>query len=624
VPKKFSGHRKPSSAPPRLPVKAPAKPRSSIPPPFEGIQSNTCRNAACSNFGIEPVVDPSRRGKGKRVGDGYAIVGHNKIRGQARLRCRKCGEHASLKSNLGIKEELDRIGAYLKAPPGPSCSNIGCVNHGLAVRKSPKAYYAHGKSPSGSRRWRCKACGSTVTDSTGRRRQRKSYENRLVFELLINKSPIKAIARVADLSPNAVYDKIDFIREQCLAFARSREAELPRIPIRRLQISTDRQDYVINWTDRKDRRNTKLTAVGSADNKTGYVFGMHLNFDPSVEREEIERQTQLLGDYNYTHPYLRRHARLWLELDQRSAQPLPLGVPALVKGEGAMKRVQKFIREQEFLADPEAKEAVTSFEALPRRGMQVHFEYTVHAHFRLLRSLIGNAGRVRMFMDQDDTLRAGCLSAFAGEILAGRADAFFVQIDKTYGVDTRRKLILQSLATYEAFRQKHGVDWDDRRIRLHMIREQLENLGTRKPGWRDRWIKDPQHTLNEPDKAVCWITDRGGYGLHHLAVIISRASLHGIDRYFMQLRRLLSMLERPVHSPSSNRTWHGYSPYNPEMVQKVLDIFRVHYNFVKTERQRKGPDGRLVPVRTPAMKLGLARGQIRIEDILYFNGGRVD
>jgi hypothetical protein len=54
------------------------------------------------------------------------------------------------------------------------------------------------------------------------------------------------------------------------------------------------------------------------------------------------------------------------------------------------------------------------------------------------------------------------------------------------------------------------------------------------------------------------------------------------------------------------------------MIQKLLDIFRVYYNFVKTERQRKSPDGRLVPVRTPAMKLGLARGQIRIEDILYF------
>lgn len=360
------------------------------------------------------------------------------------------------------------------------------------------------------------------------------------------------------------------------------------------------------------------TAVGSADNRTGYLFGMHLNFDPEPGPDEVERQTILLGDYDHTHPYLRRHARLWLELDHKTAQVLPSGVPALRKAEGAMKRVQKFVMERHALTDPEAKELITTFHALPRSGMQVHFEYTAHAHFRLLRSLIGHAGRIRFFMDQDDTLRAACVSSFASEILDGRTDAFFVQIDKTYGVDTRRLLILQSHALYEEFRKEYDVDWPDRRIRLHIIRKQLENLGFTQPGWRDRWIKDPQHTLNEPDKAVCWITDRGGYGLDHLAVIISRASLHGIDRYFMQLRRLLSMLERPIHSPSSNRTWHGYSPYNPEMIQKLLDIFLVHYNFVKTERPRKSRDGKSPPVRTPATKLGLAKGQIRIEDMLYF------
>lgn len=621
MPKIFSGGAGAGSASPSLlPVEAGTKRRPRVPPAADGIQSNTCRNAACTNFGVEPLahLPQGRQKKGEEITDAYLVVGHNKIKGQSRLRCRKCGEHISLKSNLGIKEELDRIGAYLRPSLGPACQNKECVNYRQPVRKTPRGYYSHGRTRFGSPRYKCKACGSVVTETTGRRRQHKSYENRLVFELLINKSPIKAMARVADLSPKAVYDKIDFIHEQCLAFARDRESELPNIPIRRLHISTDRQDYVINWADRKDRRNTQLTAVGSADNKTGYVFGMHLNFDPEPDPDEVERQTILLGDYDHTHPYLRRHARLWLELDHKTAQTLPPGVPALRKGEGAMKRVQKFVMERHALADPEAKELITTFHALPRKGMQVHFEYTVHAHFRLLRSLIGHAGRTRFFMDQDDTLRAACVSSFASEILDGRADAFFVQIDKTYGVDTRRLMILQSQGLYEKFREENKVDWPDRRIRLHLIRKQLENLGFTQPGWRDRWIKDPQHTLNEPDKAVCWITDRGGYSLDHLAVIITRASLHGIDRYFMQLRRLLSMLERPIHSPSSNRTWYGYSPYNPEMIQKLLDIFRVHYNFVKTERPRKGAEGQTRHVRTPAMKLGLAKGQIRIEDILYF------
>jgi hypothetical protein len=76
----------------------------------------------------------------------------------------------------------------------------------------------------------------------------------------------------------------------------------------------------------------------------------------------------------------------------------------------------------------------------------------------------------------------------------------------------------------------------------------------------------------------------------------------------MQLRRLLSLLERPISTPSNaGRVWRGYSPYRPERIQQILDICRVHYNYVA-----KGKDK-----RTPATRIGLAKGHIRIEDILY-------
>ncbi len=37
---------------------------------------------------------------------------------------------------------------------------------------------------------------------------------------------------------------------------------------------------MINWSDADDRRNIIFHAVGSADNTTGYVLGLHLNFVP--------------------------------------------------------------------------------------------------------------------------------------------------------------------------------------------------------------------------------------------------------------------------------------------------------------------------------------------------------
>ena len=54
------------------------------------------------------------------------------------------------------------------------------------------------------------------------------------------------MCEIADLSPTAIYGKIDFLRRQCLAFAAERESQLPNISFERLYLCTDRQDYIVN------------------------------------------------------------------------------------------------------------------------------------------------------------------------------------------------------------------------------------------------------------------------------------------------------------------------------------------------------------------------------------------
>ena len=65
-----------------------------------------------------------------------------------------------------------------------------------------------------------------------------------------------------------------------------------------------------------------------------------------------------------------------------------------------------------------------------------------------------------------------------------------------------------------------------------------------------------------------------------------------------------------IHSAriSVFRRWFGYGPYKPVMVGKMLDIFRVFYNFVEVGRDKQ----------TPAMRLGLAKGKITVENIIYY------
>src|SRR3546814_11569307 len=78
----------------------------------------------------------------------------------------------------------------------------------------------------------------------------------------------------------------------------------------------------------------------------------------------------------------------------------------------------------------------------------------------------------------------------------------------------------------------------------------------------------------------------------------------------MQIRRLIMMLERPISTPSNDgRVWRGYSAYNPRIIQKLLDIYRVYYNYVAVGEDK----------RTPALRLGLAMGPVKLETILYFD-----
>ena len=146
-------------------------------------------------------------------------------------------------------------------------------------------------------------------------------------------------------------------------------------------------------------------------------------------------------------------------------------------------------------------------------------------------------------------------------------------------------------------------------VKRLLIKERLASM-TLHGKWQDRWLDHPFLTLSEPEKSVAYLTDLGDYDEDHLAWLYNKASLQGGDSFFNQVRRRLSLLERPIPSQSNKgRIWKAYSPYDPGNVAKVLDIMRTVHNFILT-----GKDG-----KTPAERLGLAQAPLDYEDILYFS-----
>jgi len=593
-----------------------------IPEAVDGIQVNFCKNPCCRNFGVPAKNEVQSRGRGfATVGsdnDTYIVVGKNSKRGDAvpQLSCKCCGEQPTIKSNLAIAQEVSRFWPANKLREATSsCPDLACANHGKQIDAASAEYSRHGKTSSGSGRYKCKRCGKVFTDHIAPlpafKQSIHKHKNISVFKLLVSKVPFRRICELESFFMATFYQKMDFLAKQCRAFAASREQELPRLKFKRLNIAVDRQDYVINWNTTNDKRNITLHCIASADNTSSYIFGAHLDYDSDVDRQLIEADASADGDNALRAPF-RKYARLWLETEPLPS-PRATGVP-IPGSPSILDKVRDTYATAQARPDIEIPVEEDVVRRLPRKGMQVHSEYPIYGHFEFLRRLLPGCEKIVFYLDQESGIRAACHAAFWPQILEKRCDAFFVKIDKELTVNEKRRLKAQSDRELSDYLDKNpalsDAYVDD--VRLFYLKDMIRD--TVPAGrWHDEWLVYPFPNMSEPKKAVSWLTDLKdhAYDDFELAELYLRASLHGIDRFFMQMRRLTSLLERPIATSSSaRRLWYAYAPYSPLVVAQLVEIFRVYYNYIKAGKDKK----------TPAMRLGLAKGKVSFEDVVYFKG----
>jgi hypothetical protein len=265
--------------------------------------------------------------------------------------------------------------------------------------------------------------------------------------------------------------------------------------------------------------------------------------------------------------------------------------------------------------------------------MLVHDDYTLHAHFQCLRDLLRGAEDICLFAEKETGMRSAIMAAFREEVLKNRLEAFHVMITKELTVNQRKTLLGIGRAQFRRWLEIRRADgtitnesWEEcRLLRL------LEAIDAPEEAWEarlkqvERWVRHPFPNMAEPERRVLHLTAmppsavarKGDYRLRPrpeldrkvIARLVDRASLHAVDRYFAQIRRELSGLERGIAVASNKRRiWYGYTPYDPSMIPKLLDIHRAYYNWIHV-----GEDG-----RTRAERFGLARGKIRHQDIIYY------
>ena len=150
-----------------------------------------------------------------------------------------------------------------------------------------------------------------------------------MFRHLVNKVPLNRIVELCGVSFPTLYDKIWFIHRQCSMFAAARETRLSTMDLGRRYLSTDRQDYIVNWGNRTNRKTIQLTAVATADRESGYLFAFSPNFDASLDQDQAEAAWLTAGDgatlaSRWTRHRKRRLARSTAEAQSARGTPAEL------------------------------------------------------------------------------------------------------------------------------------------------------------------------------------------------------------------------------------------------------------------------------------------------------------
>jgi hypothetical protein len=587
--------------------------------PAQRLQVNFCKNPQCENFGIPAREEPVKPGPSADRDTHYRVTNTSEGRIPAIL-CKSCHEKIPIKSNTGISAEFERITqTSLTATEKLACKTEGCSNFGFSVGEHPELYSKAGfHSVSGDQLYICKACKRRLLASQPVRIYAKTQHLASdLFSRIVNKSPVRGTIRgMAIKSMRSYYAILDFVHRRCDELSGTFDRRMIDGEIwlpQTLKLSVDVQEYQLNWTNKHDRRNTQFSTVCSVDQDSRYIFGMSANYDKDADSFTINKNASVNGDALKPEAF-RQYAQYWLTCDEFLAGRKLGQRLGFSKAQDILQQIAEVYASAQSRKDVENREQqnidLAYCNPILTNGMQVHVPYTCYAHFQLMRMLLTGGGveRVFYYMDCDSMLRAGFITAFENEIRSGNAHGFYVRSSK-FLTNTDKE------ALYEKAQQilsdyTDSLPREKRKLaKLHLMQDRIA-AAAQIGKWKDKWVTHPIPSMNEPDKAVCWLTDRDHHAYDEMtkAQMYLDASISAVDNIFQISRRLMNAFERPIGTSSGyNTVWHGYAPYNPKMVEQYQSLLRVYHNFIKVGKDKM----------TPAMRLGLTDQPLDFDDVLW-------
>ncbi|MCW3784708.1 hypothetical protein [Defluviimonas salinarum] len=495
--------------------------------------------------------------------------------------CPHCTATARLKNNRAIAEEHRRLkGLQERDPTEPACRTEGCFAHDLSLENHPEFYWKFGKTAGGDPRWRCRLCLKTFSAGKPARRHRRSDKNRLIFQMLCNDMSLSKISKIADISYRDLYGKIDFFYDQVRAFTVRRQ-DFSQVDFRAAgsRFATDSQTLTINWPTKRKRAPVMVQHLCSAHARSGYIMEASLQLDPAMTMEEAEIRAVATDEEDVSVAF-REHARVWTKTEFEAHLEKLLA--------------QKKIDEAELYQ-------------LPHDGVLVRYDILQFAHaMRLREHLASTDAPLVLAMDDDKGLRQAFCSVFAPEVKAGRADIAIVSFDKGMTNDMRNQVVADgqnalAAATGLGLTQLRALsDQDFADLVDEEVAARIAGLDLR-PGFQY-----PYPRKSEPNRRIWLLTDSPDHDYRRKARLLRLATLRSVDSYFHKFRSNVRFAARPAVSGTVRQVWDRQYLYKPAMMAKLVEIYRFYHNWCEPGADKK----------TPAMRLGLARGRIYERDFL--------
>ncbi|MBR9766777.1 MAG: hypothetical protein GYB53_25490 [Rhodobacteraceae bacterium] len=558
-----------------------------LPFPKHGIDVNFCRNPQCDLFAEPP--DPFKR-QGRPKGNVKPNYPRGKVIGsgdEKTFTCGACGQSSIIKNNSAVVDEYRRLRRrFQEERPRDCCPGETCENRDKPLSQHPDLYRKSGRTAKGAQRWKCKACLTSFSLGSRIRRQHRSNANRDVLWMITNGMPISKISDFTGLCPRDVYRKIDFIYDRVVDHTARREGAFQSVNWEKVgrRFATDSQTLHLNWPNKKTRAQIAVQHLCTAHANTGYIMAAHLGLDPAIDLPDIEAAMTAAGDFGLPRAF-RRQARVWSETEFKTY----------------LDKITQGVQ----IHPSEAPDVDVDLQ-LPHRGSLLRQDVMQLAHAFLLRHFLGKGDERFVFvLDADSGLALSFVAAFAKRIKEASADVIVVQFDKHQSNDQRNMLVGDGKASLELATGIARSQWPSLKLRDQLELTDVAIEGMLQDHLLGAPFAWPFHTKSEPHRRIRILTDRVDMEPDRRARLMRLATLRSVDAYFHKVRSNIRFAARPAHTPSGNgRAWDRHYLYNPETMVKVVEIYRFAHNWIGSSKTKE----------TPAMKLGIARGKMRLSE----------